>query len=313
MDFESMVDGEIMAALSQIPDELIALIGADPPAARAAFVPLMEQMASMLPPTDVIVTETSFAGPDGDVKLFIYQPVNEAPRPGLLWIHGGGYVLGEGNDASVIPFAEHAGCTVVSVDYRLAPEHPFPAGPEDCYAALLWMVENAAELGIDPDRIAIGGASAGGGMAAGVALMNRDRLGPDLKLQLLLYPMIDDTHDTPSGHWVQHPKVWNREVSLKAWQMYLGEGHQGEVSPYAAAARAADLSDLPPAYICVGQADLFRDENIAYAGRLMAAGVPTELAVYPGMPHGGEAFNPMAAVSQQMRSGYYEALKRALN
>lgn len=141
--------------------------------------------------------------------------------------------------------------------------------------------------------------------------MNRDRGGPNLKLQLLIYPMIDDTHDTHSGHFVTHPSVWNRDVSMKAWKMYLGDNYGGEVSPYAAA-RATDLSNLPPAFITVGAMDLFRDENIEYARRLLAAGVPTELQVYPGCFHGSESMAPQAAVSQRMRQGYLDALKRAL-
>jgi acetyl esterase len=311
MDFESIVDPDILAVFDELPDGFVASIATDPSSARATFAFLMEQMAGMLPPTDVTVTETSFEGPDGEVQVVIYQPATEAPRPGLLWLHGGGYVIGNAYDPSAILFAEHAGCTVVSVDYRLAPEYPFPAGPEDSYAALQWMVENAEELGIDPDNIAIGGSSAGGGMAAGVALMNRDRGGPDLKLQLLLYPMIDDTHETPSGHLVNYPNVWNRDVSLAAWRMYLGDMQGNDVSPYAAVARATDLSDLPPVYLCVGTADLFRDENIDYAKRLMEAGVPTELVVYPGMPHGGEAFSPMIDMCRRMSTDYIEALSRA--
>ena len=194
----------------------------------------------------------------------------------------------------------------------MAPEHPAPAGTEDCHAALLWMVENAQELGIDTNRLAIGGASAGGGMAASLALMNRDRKGPELKLQLLIYPMIDDTHDTPSGHLVRHPNVWNRDVSTKAWKMYLADSYGGDVSPYAAASRATDVSNLPPAFISVGTVDLFRDENIEYARRLLAAGVPTELHVYPGCFHASELVAPEAAVSQRMLQGYVDAVKRAL-
>jgi acetyl esterase/lipase len=311
--FEELLDPDVAPALEMIPAEMITAIGEDPLAAREMFGGMLEEMASMLPPTEVSVEERMIPGPDGDIRVVIYQPPVEAPRPGLLWVHGGGYVIGDArDDASCIPHAEHTGCTIVSVDYRMAPEHPFPAGPEDCHAGLLWMVENAEELGVDTERLAIGGASAGSGMAAGVALMNRDRGGPQLSFQLLIYPMIDDTHETPSGHSVTHPNVWNRDVSLKAWKMYLGDAYGGDVSPYAAASRATDVSNLPPTYICVGTMDLFRDEDIEYARRLLAAGVPTELQVYPGCFHGSEAFAPEAAVSQRMRQGYIDALKRAL-
>ena len=175
------------------------------------------------------------------------------------------------------------------------------------------MFENAAELGVDSSRIAIGGGSAGGGLTAGLALYNRDNKGPDVAFQLLVYPMLDDTHETPSGYEVTHPNVWNRDVSLKAWKMYLGDEYgTDKVSPYAAAARATDLSGLPPAFVTVGTEDLFRDEDIDYAQRLMAAGIPTELQVVPGMFHGGEGLVPTAGVSQRMRLGYLDALKRAI-
>ena len=313
MTFEEFLDPEVAPALEAIPVEMITAIGDDPQAAKAMFAGFLEQMATMLPPTEVTIEERMIPGPGGDLRVVIYQPPTEAPRPGLLWIHGGGSSIGDArDDGSCVPHAEHSGCTIVSVDYRMAPDHPAPAGTEDCYAALNWMVEHAADLGIDTDRIAIGGASAGGGMAASLALMNRDRSGPKINFQLLLYPMIDDTHDTHSGHFVTHPSVWNRDVSMKAWKMYLGDSYGGDVSPYAAASRATDLSNLPPAFITVGTMDLFRDENIEYARRLLAAGVPTELQVYPGCFHGSEGMAPQAAVSQRMRQGYLDALKRAL-
>ena len=246
--------------------------------------------------------------------IVIYQPPTPAPRGGLLWIHGGGYIVGAGrNDPHGIGFAEHVGCTVVSVDYRLAPEHSYQAAVADCVAALNWTFDNASGLGIDPRRIAIGGASAGGGLTAGVALYNRDHAGHNLALQLLIYPMIDDRHDTPSGHLITHPTVWNREVSLKAWKMYLGDEYATDhVSPYAAAARAKDLSGLPPAFVTVGTLDLFRDEDIAYAQGLMEAGIPTELQVYPGMYHGAEMSVPDADISVRMRLAYRDAVKRAI-
>lgn len=313
MTFEDLVDPELIPGLEMLPPDLIPLIGDDPPAARAVMAAMNEQMAEMLPPTDVAIEERMIPGPDGDVPVVIYQPPVDGPRPALLWLHGGGYVIGTArDDGNVVPFAEQVGCTVVSVDYRMAPEHPFPAGSEDSYAALVWMAENAEELGIDPERIAIGGLSAGSGMAAGVVHMNRDRGGPKLAFQLLIYPMIDDTHNTPSGSLAHDPRVWNREVSDKAWKMYLGEMHGGDVSPYAAAARATNFADLPPAYICVGSADIFRDEDVAYASKLMAANIPTELHVYHGVWHGAEVFTMGTAVGTRMRADYTDALKRAL-
>ena len=217
------------------------------------------------------------------------------------------------DDFYCLAFAEQVGCTVVSVDYRLAPEATYKESIADCFTGLNWLVDNAADLGVDTGRVAIGGASAGGGLSAGLALYNRDNNGPALVLQLLIYPMIDDTHATASGKEITHPTVWNRDVSHKAWKMYLGAEHGTEkVSAYAAAARAKDLSDLPPAFITVGTLDLFRDEDINYAQRLMAAGIPTDLEVYAGMFHGAEMFVPMADISQRMKMGYVNALKRAI-
>ena len=170
------------------------------------------------------------------------------------------------------------------------------------------MVSNAEKLGIDVDNIVIGGASAGSGMAAGVALMNRDKDNFPLRLQLLLYPMIDNLHATASGQFENHP-VWKQQTSFNAWEMYL-DGSPGEAaSPYAAASRAKDLSGLPPAYICVGSEDLFRDEAIAYAQRLMAADVPTELSVFPGVYHAAESFVPEAKVSQRLTQSFLKALE----
>lgn len=256
----------------------------------------------------VSIERGNAAGPDGiDVPVIVYRRPFASPQPALLWIHGGGYILGTAEDDRARVIAQALDCAVVSVDYRLAPEHPFPAGPEDCHAVLIWMVANAASLNIDSERIAIGGASAGGGMAAGVTLMNRDRHGPPLCMQLLLYPMIDNLHDTPSGRYVNHP-VWNQQTSFNAWEMYLAGTPGLDASPYAAASRAEDLSNLPPAYICVGSEDLFRDEDIDYARRLIDAEVPCELTVFPGLYHGGDVFVPHARISQRLTNSVISGL-----
>ncbi len=314
MSFIDRVDPELVEAVDLFPAELITAIGDDPPAARAMLEGLMEAMVDALPPTDVTIEERAIPGPDGDIPIAIYQPPNPAPRPGLLMIHGGGYIVGTAReDINGIGYAEHVGCTVVSVEYRMAPEYTYKEAIADCFAGLNWIFDNADQLGVDASRIAIGGGSAGGGLTAALALYNRDNKGPDVAFQLLVYPMLDDTHETPSGYEVTHPNVWNRDVSLKAWKMYLGDEQGAEdVSPYAAAARATDLSGLPPAFVTVGTEDLFRDEDIDYAQRLMPAGVPTELLVIPGMYHGGESMAPTAGVSQRMRMGYLDALKRAI-
>ncbi len=249
---------------------------------------------------------------DGPLDVYVYRVSSAPGQAALLWIHGGGYVFGRGEDAVAQSIAQHCGCTVFSVDYRLAPEHPFPAAPNDCYAALRWLMSGKTGYEIDLGRVAIGGASAGGGMSAGLALMNRDLDNFPLKMQLLLYPMIDNLHATPSGAITNHP-VWNRGTSLSAWEMYLN-GEPGEsASPYAAATRATDLSGLPSAYVSVGNEDLFRDEDIEYARRLSDAGVATELAVFPGLYHGADAFVPDARVCKRLRAGYLSALADALH
>lgn len=270
------------------------------------------QAAVDTPPTKTSVSLRKIPARDQELSLYIYQPEN-APQnnPALLWIHGGGYIMGDANDLMAPLFAEQVACTVISVDYRLAPEHPFPAGPEDCYTAFLWVHENAAELGINPDRIAIGGQSAGAGMAAGVALMNRDQKGPEPFFQYLLYPMLDNLHDTPSGR-LEHHVVWNRQISLNAWEMYLNGTPPQDASPYASASRATDLSSLPPCFVVVGAQDLFRDECINYAQRMMVANVPVQLEVIPGMAHAGEVTIPQALVSQRMQKSYLQALRDGL-
>tara|TARA_B110000459_G_C16530680_1_gene457059 strand:- start:216 stop:1169 length:954 start_codon:yes stop_codon:yes gene_type:complete len=243
--------------------------------------------------------------------VLLYRKSERSDQPCLLWIHGGGYVLGDADDDRAKQLALDLDITVVSVAYRLAPEHPFPAGLEDCWNTLLWLHDSAAMLGIDPDCLAIGGASAGAGLAAGLALKVRDEQGPALKLQLLLYPMIDNLHATESGQIENHP-VWNQATSFAAWEMYLG-GEPGEnASCYAAATRADDLRDLAPAHICVGTEDLFYGEDVDYARRLNAAGVPCELAVFPGLYHAGDVFHPQAGVSQRLIASVTLALAQAL-
>ena len=314
-EFLATLDPELAAEPDAfLPAALVHAVGDDPPLARRIDDELLAELAQQLPPTAVTLEERTIPGTDGDIPIVIYQPPKGAPRPGLLWIHGGGYISGKArDDHNCITFAEHAGCTVVSVDYRLAPEATYKESVADCFGALCWLAEHAEELGVDRQHLAVGGASAGGGLSAGLALYNRDRVGPALVLQLLIYPMMDDRHITPSSREITFERVWNHDVSQKAWRMYLG-GEYGteQVSPYAAAARATDLQGLPPAYVTVGTRDLFRDESIVYAQRLMAAGVPTELAVYPGVYHGAETLVPQAAVSQRMRGDYLDALKRAM-
>lgn len=284
---------------------------------RATVEALMEQMAAEVPPNENVTFEDRMVpGPKGapEVKVRIYHPVDssEDSLPGLYYIHGGGMVLGsvELSHLETTTLCDALGAVVVSVDYRLAPEHPHPAPAEDCYAGLVWMAEHADELGIDRDRIAIYGPSAGGGLTIATTLMARDRGGPKLCFMAPIYPMIDDRNETPSSHEITDVGIWDRSANLEAWEWYLG----GEdADGYAAPARMEDVSGLPPTFIDVGEMDLFRDEDLAFATRLMQAGVPVELHVYPGAYHASETFAPEVPLSQTIRGNRIEALRRALH
>ena len=258
--------------------------------------------------------DRSVPGPDGepDITVRIYRPTGaSSDLPGIYYIHGGGMILGNvaGEDAAATLVCDQVGAVVVSVEYRLAPEHPHPAQVEDCYAGLVWMAKNAAELGVEPDRIAVYGASAGGGLTIATALLARDRGGPALRFMMPIYPMIDDRNETASSHEITDIGIWDRAGNIEAWAWYLGGK---DADQYAAPARAEDVSGLPPAFIDVGTVDLFRDEDIAFAQRLMQAGVPCELHVHPGSYHGAETFASDAALSQRIWGLRIDALKRAL-
>jgi len=319
MNIEKSMDPELRAVFTKLPELPKATSTEEFVAARKSISEMIAAMQVGQPKSDrVMVEDRCVPSPTGspEVPIRIYTPSSRTEAlPGLLYIHGGGFTAGSAKDFdfNCEHIVENVGCVVVSVDYRLAPEHPFPAGPEDCYTTLRWMVASAVDLGVNAASIAVGGASAGGGLAAAVALMARDRKEVKLAFQWLLYGCLDDRHITPSSHAITDMRVWNRAKSLSGWKAYLGSDHQGEVSPYAAPTRMEDLSSLPPAYIMVGELDLMRDENIEYATRLMQAGVSTELHVIPGAFHGFEFLVPNAAVSIRARSECTEALKYALS
>jgi acetyl esterase/lipase len=285
---------------------------------RATRAAALEQELLLEPEVpDVDVSERSIPGPAGapDVRVLVYLPTR-APRPlpALVWIHGGGYVMGtpEADGLKMKTLAAQVGCAVISVDYRLAPEAPFPAGVEDCYAALRWAHAHAETLGVDRERVAIGGSSAGGGLAAALGLLARDRGEVQVAFQLLLVPMLDDrTTAAAEPHPFTGEFVWTPNNNLFGWTALLGRPPGGEdVSSYAAAARAESVAGLPPTYIGTGALDLFLEENMEYARRLVRAGVPVELHVYPGAYHGFSRAAD-ARVSRAYVRDHTRALQRA--
>ena len=304
--------------------QLLPLLESFPPLRLSdGFLPVLRSAPSQLTvdPADVARTDQTLRqvpGPHGapPVGVVIYRPRGViGALPCIFHIHGGGYVMGAatGNEAQHRPMAANLGCMIVSVDYRLAPETRFPGAVEDCYAALGWLFANAAGLGVDKARIGVMGESAGGGLAAAFTLLVRDRGEYSLAFQHLIYPMIDDrtcVTDAPHPHTGEF--IWSAQSNRFGWESLLGHPPGGEgVSPYAAAARADDLTGLPPAFIATGALDLFLDENLAYALRLTRAGVPVELHVYAGAYHGFQ-WAVQADVTRQAARDSLAALAKAL-
>ncbi|WP_184676138.1 alpha/beta hydrolase [Saccharothrix violaceirubra] len=284
-----------------------------------------DHFAGIIPPIEVIVGDSpvvvedrTVPGPEGqpDIVVTIVRPREAVENaPGLYLIHGGGMVLGtrhfgiDGLIADVLEF----GAVGVSVEYRLAPEHPAPAAVEDCYAGLVWFAEHAAELGVDPSRIVVMGASAGGGLSAGVSLLARDRQGPAIAGQLLQCPMIDDRNVNVSTLQYDGLGAWDRNNNDTAWNAILGElRHTDDASPYQVPTRMTDLSNLPPAYVDVGAADIFRDEATDYALRIWATGGQAELHIWAGGYHGFAGFSPDALVSRAAAASRLSWLRRIL-
>lgn len=269
--------------------------------------------------SSIAVEEFAITHPEDSTTLNLksFRPLTgSTEKPALLWIHGGGYVMGSAGDTdqTLAHIALETDCTVFSVDYRLAPEHAYPAALDDCFDCLLWLQKHANQLKIDPARIAIGGASAGAGLTAALALRARDEGTQQVLFQLLIYPMLDHRHRTPSSRAIQDPNLWNEQTNRLAWALYLGAlTDHDEIPLYASPSLAADLTNLPPAFVCVGDLDIFLDEDIDYAQRLLQAGVPTELHVYPGAIHGFDMLAPDAAISQRLRTDVNNALQKAFD
>lgn len=307
------LDPELAVVVRQIP----VLDLTDIPAARLALAELYAQINVATPNSAVTHTDHTAPGAEGqpEVMVRVFRPAGtDAPLPCLYWIQGGGYVLTapDMDDQFCEDIAQRHQCVVVSVDWRRAPEHPFPAPAEDCYAGLAWTIRSAADLGIDPHRVAVGGHSSGGGSAAGLALLVRDRAELSIVHQLLIYPMLDDTNSTPASHEVTDAQVWNRTSNEIGWRSYLGDAYGStHVSPYAAPTRMENLAGLAPATVLTGELDLFVDEDVIYAQRLMQANVPTELHVYRAAHHGFDRMVPTAAVSRRFIADRDAALHHA--
>ncbi|GLU88219.1 alpha/beta hydrolase [Agromyces sp. NBRC 114283] len=299
-------DPELEAALTVLGDQLPSTITPE-------FIPVMrqgqsgpvvfDQLAPLLAQYELETREVIIPGHGGDeiAVSIVSRRGRTGTGPGIFHTHGGGMIVGDRwvGVASFVEWIARYDAVLVTVEYRLAPEFPDPYPVEDCYAGLVWTAEHAAELGIDPDRILIAGASAGGGLAAGTALLARDRSGPVLLGQLLICPMLDDRDVTVSTKQIDGVGVWDRGSNVTGWSALLGERRgTADVSIYASPARATDLSGLPPAYIDCGSAEVFRDEDVAYATKLWEAGVQAELHVWAGGFHGFDLLAPQAAVSQ---------------
>ena len=310
----NLVDPELVPFLERFPP---LDIWSDLPGFRKKYAQRIEDLRVDLPVIEGVDSDDYTVDVDllTGVNIRVYRPADcEEDLPAMLWLHGGGYCLGsiQIDDEFARNMVKNVGCVVVSVDYRLAPENRFPGALDDAYAVLKWIFLKANGLYIDAKRIAVGGISAGAGLAAGLALAARDRGEIELIFQSLWCPMLDDRNNYVSSYSINDPRVWSRDDNLRAWRAYLGkDGGGSDTSPYAAPCRAQKLSGLPPVYMRVGSLDLFLDEDTAYAQRLVAAGVQTDFAVIDGAFHAFEML-PGAELSRQVRDGHFAAIRDAL-
>jgi len=306
------IDPELLPWVAMLPNIDLG----DMAAVRARMGETLGMLPPLQVPGGVEIREVRIPGRDGTevyARIYASAKADNELRAGMVHIHGGGFVLGDLDMFEQGPVDIAAACDVVIVapDYRLAPEHPFPAGLEDCYATLEWLAANAGDLGVDPARIAVGGESAGGGLAAAVALLARDRQGPALSFQFLEIPELDDRLDTPSMRRFVDTPLWNRPAAEWSWKYYLSGTPEVLGLRYAAPARAEDLTGLPPAFVSTCEFDPLRDEGLIYAQRLLAAGVSTELHHYRGTFHGSELIRD-ADISRRMAADRIGAMRRAL-
>lgn len=305
---------EIRAVLDLLAAAPIDLEQTDPPTMRALYAAMRESDGEALPVAEVV--DVSVPGPGGDVPVRIYRPEGDAPAPVLVWYHGGGWVIGdvETSDPTARKLCRRAGVVVVSVDYRLAPEHPFPAAPDDAWAALRWVADHIGEHGGDPARLAVGGDSAGGNLAALVAIRARDEGGPALRHQLLVYPATDLTMGQPSI--VENGEGYFLTKATMEWftDHYLGADrqHGDPTSPAVSPLAVEDLSGLPPAQVLTAEFDPLRDEGAAYAERLAEAGVAVEHVPGPGLIHGFFAMGAVSPDADAVAVAAAERLRAAL-
>ncbi|WP_405970470.1 alpha/beta hydrolase [Streptomyces sp. NBC_00988] len=310
-------DPELEQTLEALKEFLPTTLTADMiPMARAAAAARVniDEVIGDRPISYRSLTIPGYQGDEIQISV-VHRHDHTGAGPGIYYVHGGGMIVGDRftDVGSLVDWVDRFDAVGVTVDYRLAPEFPDPHPVEDAYAGLVWTAEHAAELGIDPHRIIVAGASAGGGIAAGTVLLARDRRGPALLGQMLLYPMLDDRDATVSTHQFEGLGVWDRGSNITGWTALLGERRgSGEVSVYAAPARATDLAGLPPAFIDCGSAEVFRDEDVAYATSLWAAGVQAELHVWPGGFHTFDTFAPDAVLTGRMLDARKDWMARLL-
>jgi acetyl esterase/lipase len=310
------IDPELQPVLEFLP----ALSIEDPQAAREGFAQMIAQLNSELDATGVSVEDRTIPGPEGapEIPVRLYQPEQPtASMAALLYIHGGGFVIGDldSEHGTCLALCRELNIVLLSVDYRLAPETPFPGGLEDCYSALCWLHDQAGSLHVDTQRIGIFGQSAGGGLSAATALLARDRNGPALCFQYLGIPELDDRLTTPSMQQFDDTPMWNRPAAELSWDYYLGTDYQrgaADVPYLAAPARLEDASGLPPAYVSTMEFDPLRDEGVLYALKLMQAGIATELHSFPGTFH-GSALVAHAEVSRRESAEMFAVLRRGLH
>jgi acetyl esterase/lipase len=316
----SKVDSELQIAINQFAEALggTSLDLSDLEGARSIAAAIAEQASLAEPATDRVEVESVEIHDEAlniDVKAEVYRPItSEEPMPAILFIHGGGYVMGAATQANakLSRWCEELEAVVVSVEYRLAPEFPFPAALHDCFAVLKWMSSYAEKLSINPSRIALLGESAGGGLAAGLALYARDHSEIQPVFQALIYPMLDPNNVAPASNGKEDTYIWSRENNRVGWEAYLGESPDDSLLPYAAPALAEDLSGLPAAYIPVGSLDLFLEENKVYAARLIDARVQCDTQIYDGGFHAFSSIAPEAKISKKFEQDLTEALRKGL-